>query len=127
MKESDVQSVMCSYNLVNGVYACENRNSAERSFQGRLGVSRIRDVRLGRHPQHRQLGAERRLDQEQPENIYFGANLKAAVQAGQVPQSRLDNMVHRILRAMFAAGIFDHPASVHAIDAAADADVAAGS
>ena len=44
--------------------------------------------------------------------------------AGQVPQSRLDDMVHRILRAMYEVGIFDYPQKIQAIPAAADAAVA---
>jgi beta-glucosidase len=52
------------------------------------------------------------LDMEQP-NIdrFFAAALKNAVTSGQVPQSRLDDMVRRILRQMFRFGIFDRPAS----------------
>ena len=49
------------------------------------------------------------LDQEQPGSQYFGDPLKAAVQSGQVPQSRLDDMVHRVLRSMFANGVIDNP------------------
>src|ERR1035441_598737 len=63
------------------------------------------------------------LDQEQPNQQYF-STLGQAITAGQVPQSRLDNMVHRILRAMFAVGIFDNPLTIQAIPAAADAAVA---
>jgi len=63
------------------------------------------------------------LDQEQPDSNYFG-NLKQAVQNGSVPQSRLDDMVHRILRAMFADGIFDHPATIQPIDATGNAAIA---
>ncbi len=40
---------------------------------------------------------------------YFNAPLKKAVEGGQVPQARLDDMVHRILRSMFAAGVVDDP------------------
>ncbi len=40
---------------------------------------------------------------------YFSAPLKKAVEDGQVPQARLDDMVHRILRSMFAAGVVDNP------------------
>ena len=40
---------------------------------------------------------------------YYGAPLKAAVQAGQVPMSALDGMVSRILTEMFRFGLFDHP------------------
>src|SRR6266852_6256560 len=63
------------------------------------------------------------LDQEQPDSNYFG-NLKQAVQNGQVPQSRLDDMTHRILRALFANGLFDHPNTIQPIDTAGDAAIA---
>ena len=49
------------------------------------------------------------LDQEMPEDIYFGPALKKAVQKGQVPLSRIEDMDHRILRSMFAAGVIDNP------------------
>lgn len=47
------------------------------------------------------------LDQEMSGSSYFGPALAQAVAAGQVPQSRLDDMVLRILTGMFSAGIFD--------------------
>ena len=40
---------------------------------------------------------------------YFGPALETAVQDGQVPMSTLNDMVLRILRAMFTVGVFDHP------------------
>jgi beta-glucosidase len=49
------------------------------------------------------------MDQEQPGSEYFGDPLKKAVQGGQVPMTRLDDMVHRVLRSMFANGVIDHP------------------
>jgi beta-glucosidase len=49
------------------------------------------------------------LDQEQPGSQYFGDPLKQAVQGGQVPMSRLDDAVHRVLRSMFATGVIDNP------------------
>ena len=39
----------------------------------------------------------------------IGAALKKAVESGEVPQARVDDMVHRILRSMFAAGVIDKP------------------
>jgi len=53
--------------------------------------------------------AESGLDQEQPGSQYFGDPLKAAVQGGKVPMSRLDDAVHRVLRSMFANGVIDNP------------------
>jgi len=49
------------------------------------------------------------LDQEQPGSKYFGDPLKQAVQSGKVPQSRLNDAVHRVLRSMFADGVIDNP------------------
>jgi beta-glucosidase len=50
------------------------------------------------------------LDQEMPgDDNHFGAPLKKAVEDGQVPQARVDDMVRRILRSMFAAGVVDNP------------------
>jgi beta-glucosidase len=123
VKDSGVQSVMCSYNLLNSAYACENSYLLNTVLKGDWGFPGF--VMSDWDATHSTVAsAVNGLDQEQPENIYFDSNLKQAVQSGQVPQSRLDNMVHRILRAMFAAGVFDHPATVHAIDAAGDAAIA---
>ena len=44
--------------------------------------------------------------------------------SGLVPVSRIDDMVHRILRTLFAVGVFDNPPVVKPIDAQADAVVA---
>jgi beta-glucosidase len=41
-----------------------------------------------------------------------------------MPVSRLDNMVHRILRGMYAAGVFDHSETIQPINATADAATA---
>lgn len=122
IKDSNVQSVMCSYNLMNGTYACENPYLLSTVLKGDWTFSGF--VMSDWWATHSTAAAANAgLDQEQPNNTYFG-NLGQAVQSGQVPQSRLDNMVHRILRAMYAAGVFDHPASLHAVDVAGDDAIA---
>ena len=123
VKDSGVQSVMCSYNLLNDAYACENAYLLNQVLKGDWAFPGF--VMSDWDATHSTVNAANNgLDQEQPENIYFDSALKAAVQSGQVSQSRLDDMVHRILRAMYAAGVVDHPATVHAIDAAGDAAIA---
>ena len=54
---------------------------------------------------------------------YFGAPLKAAVERGDVPEPRLNEMARRIVRSMFAHGLFDHPVSETPIDLVAHAAV----
>jgi beta-glucosidase len=63
------------------------------------------------------------LDQEQPDDQYF-SQLEAAIQAGQVPQSRLDNMVERILRALYATGAINSTGAVTPVNTAADQAIA---
>ncbi len=118
VEDSNVQSVMCAYNLVNDTYSCENSHllsdilKADWRFPGF-----VMSDWWGTHSTV--AAALAGLDQEQPDDVYF-ATLSSAVAGGQVPQSRLDDMVHRILRAMFQVGIFDHPATPQPIDTATD-------
>ena len=49
IKESHPGMVMCSYNLINGAYACENDYLLNQVLKKRLGLSRVGDFRLVRH------------------------------------------------------------------------------
>jgi beta-glucosidase len=122
ISKSNVQSVMCSYNLLNGTWACENPYLLNTVLKGSWSFPGF--VMSDWDATHSTVNAALNgLDQEQPDSDFFGS-LKQAVQNGQVPQARLDDMVHRILRAMFAVGIFDHPNTITPINAAADAAIA---
>jgi beta-glucosidase len=122
VKDSNVQSVMCSYNLVNNVYSCENDHLLNGVLKGDWQFPGF--VMSDWGATHSTAAAAiAGLDQEQPDNAFF-STLGQAIAAGQVPQSRLDDMVHRILRAMYQAGLFDYPASISPIDTAADQAIA---
>jgi len=122
VKDSNVQSVMCSYNLVNGVYACENPHLLNDILKGDWQFPGF--VMSDWWATHSTAAAAvAGLDQEQPDNAFFGS-LAQAVASGQVPQSRLDDMVHRILRAMYAAGLFDYPEALGPVDTATDQAIA---
>src|SRR5439155_3288622 len=56
------------------------------------------------------------LDMEQPGSTYFGDALKQAIENGELPLSRLDDMVKRILHAQFATGQFDLPTQRKIVD-----------
>ena len=56
------------------------------------------------------------LDNEEPEDIYYGEPLKKAVQEGKVPAAELDDHVRRILRSEFASGIVDFPKQRSVVD-----------
>ena len=122
VKDSNVQSVMCSYNLVNGVYSCENSHLLTGVLKSDWGFPGF--VMSDWWATHSTVAAALAgLDQEQPDNPYFAA-LPQAIANGQVPQSRLDDMVHRILRAMYQAGLFDYPNAGGTIDTVADQAIA---
>jgi beta-glucosidase len=101
-------AVMCSYNKINGDFACENDYTLNQVLKKDWGFKGwVLSDWDGTHSTVK--AALNGLDQEQPGSNYFGDGLKQAIAEGQVPQSRLDDMVHRILRSMFAVGVVDDP------------------
>jgi beta-glucosidase len=121
IKDSNVQSVMCSYNLWNGLYACENPHLLNDILKRDWKFSGF--VMSDWGATHSTASVLAGLDQEQPDNRWLGM-LGQAIQNGDVPQSRLDDMVQRILRAMYEVGLFDHPATITPIDTATDQSIA---
>ncbi|HLN03283.1 MAG TPA: glycoside hydrolase family 3 C-terminal domain-containing protein [Bryobacteraceae bacterium] len=118
LKDSNVQSVMCSYNLVNSTYSCENAHLLTDILKGDWAFQGF--VMSDWWATHSTAAAALAgLDQEQPDNQWF-SDLGQAVKNGQVPQSRVDDMVHRILRAMFEAGLFENPLSITPVDTVGD-------
>lgn len=121
-------SVMCSYNLINGRWACENDYLLNKvlkqdwAFKGFVmsdwgAVHSTADA------------ANDGLDQFTgfccvTDTPWFGPNqLKAALASGAIPRRRLDDMVERILWALFDKGAVDNPVELAPIDYAADAAV----
>jgi beta-glucosidase len=107
IKEARPGMVMCSYNLINGDYACENDYALNQVLKKAWGFQGfvISDWFATHSAAKAALAG---LDMEQPGDRYFG-ELKAAVREGKVPMSRLDDMVRRIVRSEFASGIVDDP------------------
>jgi len=121
-------AVMCSYNRVNGVYACENDHLLNQVLKKDWGFKGW--VMSDWGATHSTIpAANAGLDQQSgmPFDLadYFGPPLKEAVLNGWVPQSRLDDMVRRVLHGMFEHGVVDHPVSPvpATLDMAADAAV----
>jgi beta-glucosidase len=123
IKDSGVGTVMCAYNRVNGVYSCENDYLLNQVLKKDWGFQGW--VMSDWGATHSTVkAATAGLDQEFFQNKYFSAPLKIAVENDDVPVARLDDMVHRILRTMFAFGVIDNPPVIKPIDAEADSAVA---
>ena len=111
----DPGAVMCSYNAINGDYACQNKYTLtdvlkkEWAFKGFV----VSDWG-GTHSTVKASAAG--LDNEQPMDDFYGEKLKRAVEAGKVPMAQLDDHVYRILRSMFLSGLFDFPTQKSVVD-----------
>lgn len=108
IREARPRSVMCSYNLVNNLHACENPALLLRILKGELGFDGFVTSDWFA-TQSTVAAANNGLDMEMPNQLYFGAPLTAAVAAGRVTQATIDEKVRRILLAMFRQRLFERP------------------
>ncbi len=116
-------AVMCSYNAINGDFACENKYlltevlKTDWKFPGFV----VSDWG-GTHSTVKASAAG--LDNEEPMGDFFGPKLKQAVESGQVPVSQIDDHARRILRSEFASGIVDYPTKKSVVDVESGLDIA---
>src|SRR5579863_7515696 len=101
-----VTSVMCSYNPVNGTYACENNNLMNDILKNELGFQGF--VVSDWNAQHSTMDAMAGLDMSMPGDItlgsgtsYWGSNLTAYLLNGSIPEARLNDMATRILASWY--------------------------
>jgi beta-glucosidase len=123
-------SVMCSYNLVNGRWACENDYLLNKVLKQDWGFKGF--VMSDWGAVHSTADAANNgLDQFtgfpccNSNAAQFAAPLlKAALRDGAIPAWRLDDMAERIVWSMIATGVYDNPPKIAPIDFNADANVA---
>jgi beta-glucosidase len=127
VESGDPGAVMCAYNRYNGIYSCENDFLLNQVLKRDWGYpgwvlsdwgavhSTIASANAGLDQQ-----SASGFDRQQ----YFGAALKDALDGGQVDPKRLHDMVHRILRSMFAKGLMDWSSAPRTPQTAAHLSVA---
>lgn len=110
VKDADVGTVMCSYNRINGAYGCENEHllvdilKREWGFEGFV----LTDYGAAKNTLN---SLNNGLDLDiWPGFVYNPIAVRALVATSQVSTDTIDDHVRRILRTMFAYGIFDAPA-----------------
>jgi len=108
--QAGVGAVMCSYNRVNGVYACDHPRVLNDILRDELGFEGWVMTDWGADHTLDALGHG--LDQEMPGGrgfgrraVYFSDSLQAAVEAGQIPVEWVDRAVGRILTQMERMGL----------------------
>jgi beta-glucosidase len=116
-------AVMCSYNAINGDFACENKYLLTDVLKGawKFPGFVVSDWG-GTHSTVKASAAG--LDNEEPMADFFGPKLKQAVESGQVPISQIDDHARRILRSEFASGIVDYPTKKRVVDVEGGLEIA---
>lgn len=121
--QADLGSVMCSFNKINGVYSCENEFTLNQILRDQLGFQGFVLTDFGAiHSTEASVVAG--TDMETGTRAFYGDALLAAVDEGRVPVELVDRAVLRILRTMFAIGIFDNDYTPTAIPVAEHGAVA---
>ncbi len=100
-------AVMCSFNRVNGRYACSNARLMRNTLKGRLGLDGYitSDFDAGHGFGDYAAG----LDVSGPTETWAGAALVEAVRNGVVPRSRVNDAAFRVLYTMIESGVYDNP------------------
>jgi beta-glucosidase len=128
MEKGKPGSVMCSYNLINGRWGCENEYLLNKVLKHDWGFKGF--VMSDWGAVHSTVDAANDgLDQFTgfccvTDTPWFGPNqLKAALESGAISERRLDDMAERVLWALFAEGAVDNPIKRAPVDYAAHAMV----
>lgn len=96
-------SIMCSYQRTNNSYGCQNSKLLNGILKTELGFQGF--VTSDWDAQHSGVAtANAGLDMVMPDGGYWGDNLTEAIKNGSVSESRLDDMVTRILASWYHLG-----------------------
>jgi beta-glucosidase len=107
VRQGGADSVMCSYNQVNGVPSCENPATLGDLKQGD-GLRGFVVPDFGFAVRDPVAAALAGVDLPALPGAPLGLTA-ADFTSGKIPASRLDDIDRRILYAVFASGVFDHP------------------
>ena len=120
LRDGNPGAAMCSFNKINGVYACENEPLLNQLIKKDFGFKgwMMADYNAQFETVPAILAG---MDQDMPGNFTpevgpgecrFCRPLLNAVRDGRVPISRIDDAVLRMLRKMYFHGLFDNPAVI---------------
>ena len=110
IQQGGVATIMCAYVKTNGVYSCESAELLNDILRKQLKFDGWIMSDWG--ATHSTVAAANYgLDQQMPDDKFFGAALKAAVLSGKVSQQVIDTHVRAILIPMFRQRLFDNPPS----------------
>jgi beta-glucosidase len=134
VKEANVGSVMCSYNKIDTLYACENPElltgylREDWGFDGFVvsdwgavhSTAPSANAGLDLEMHATEMGAPATPVTGSGGRFFAADQLQRAVDDGEVRQARIDAMVRNIVRAMFEHGLFDQPVAGGALPVISD-------
>ncbi|PRY68800.1 beta-glucosidase [Glaciihabitans tibetensis] len=120
VKDGHPASAMCAFNKINGIWACENPELLTTILREQMGFDGF--VMSDYNATHTTLESwEAGLDQEQPSNFHYGQTLLDLVNDGTISEDEVDVRVLRILKPMFALGLFDQLVNTNGFNESAHA------
>ncbi len=124
IQEGNAASIMSAYNLVNGDHCGENSYLLDEvlrkdwGFEGFVTTDWFQGLYDGVK------GARAGQNGEMPAQVHFGKELKKAVEAGTVPESRIDTLVYQVLRTKLRFALATDPMTYDASVLASEAHIA---
>jgi beta-glucosidase len=115
VKEADPWSFMTCYNMVNGVYGCENKYLLQENLMDEWGFDGLvmTDWLASRKVKTTKACINAGLTLEMPwPRVYKIRALEKAYENGEFTDETLDDRVRRNLRIMMRTGLFDSPESL---------------
>lgn len=109
--EGEVASMMGSFNRVNGDFACENTTLLSDLLRNTFGFQGWIMSDYGANHSTAD-AANAGLDQEQPNEGFWGSKLLEAVRNGEVAEQVIDDKVRRILRPLVGMGQLENPVGI---------------
>ena len=113
VKDGRIGAVMGAYNKINGTFCCENSHLLTEILRQQLGFTGwvVSDFQAT-HSTVEAASAGLDIELDIPPAKFFGTRLLEAIAEGQVSLATIDDKVYRILRSMFAFGLFDSPPEI---------------
>ena len=135
VKDGRVASVMCSYNMVDGSYACQdeyNLTNVLRTQWGFTGYVQTDFTALHATAAAMRAGVDHEMPGihvSTPSGSRFGPwwapdSLRSALDRGEISETDIDTALLRRYAVMFALGIFDRPIVQSVIDTVRDGAIA---
>jgi beta-glucosidase len=108
VQQAHVATVMCSYNMINGVYSCANPWLLQQTLRNAWGFQGfvVSDAAACHEPDADMAAG---LDFDIVGTCYSAPEMDVELAAGKVSGQTLNARVFEILRTLFQFGFFDHP------------------